>query len=217
MANRNRAKKGRPSGTRRGWANPRRTRSNHNRRSWRRSPPLRPREDERQNQPACREGDGPAKARRFGRLAVCIAGANVNAYRLLAATLEAIEVERPEPCPAHPQHRCLTNRCLTKGYGNPPTRVVVSVRGYWEHMRRTGEEKVEEETGGKTQRARRWVVARTFSWLSSTNAPRFRALAGLADAVGQEARKLPDQPQDGECASMVPQDMGEEKAREKPF
>lgn len=98
------------------------------------------------------EGDG-------GPLAACIAGANINDHLLLAATLDAIVVERPEPSEEIPQ-----NLCLDKGYDNEPTRRVLQERGYTEHIRRIGEEKKDAE-GGKTYPARRWVVERTFSWL----------------------------------------------------
>lgn len=94
-----------------------------------------------------------------GPLAVCIAGANVNDHLLLAATLDAIVVERPEPTEEEPQHLC-----LDKGYDNEPTRGVVKERGYTEHIKRIGEEKKDDQ-GEKTHPARRWVVERTFSWL----------------------------------------------------
>ena len=49
-----------------------------------------------------------------GPLGCVVAGANVHDTKLLAATIEAIVVERPEPTPAAPQHLC-----LDKGYDNP--------------------------------------------------------------------------------------------------
>ena len=49
-----------------------------------------------------------------GPLGATIAGANVHDTKLLAATLEAIVVERPLPPEAKPQHLC-----LDKGYDNP--------------------------------------------------------------------------------------------------
>lgn len=39
-------------------------------------------------------------------------------------------------------------------------------RGYVEHIRPIGLEKKDEETGEKRHPARRWVVERTFAWLS---------------------------------------------------
>ena len=49
-----------------------------------------------------------------GPLAVVTAGANVPDHQLLAATIDAVVVERPEPEPDYPQHLC-----LDKGYDNP--------------------------------------------------------------------------------------------------
>jgi putative transposase len=105
------------------------------------------------------EGEG-------GPLSVCIAGANINDHRLLAATLDAIVVERPKPTEEAPQHLC-----LDKGYDNEPTRQVLKEHDYTEHIRRIGEEKKDTE-GAKTHPARRWVhkcvnevVERTFAWL----------------------------------------------------
>lgn len=93
-------------------------------------------------------------------LATCIAGANINDHLLLAETLDAVVVERPEPSEDEPQ-----NLCLDKGYDNEPTHKVVAERGYTEHIKRIGEEKKDEQ-GETVYPARRWVVERTFSWLS---------------------------------------------------
>jgi putative transposase len=95
-----------------------------------------------------------------GALALVIAGANVNDHLLLAATLDAIVVQRPQPTEQAPQHLS-----LDKGFDNDPTREVVQARGYVPHIRRIGEEK-KDQTGQKKHPARRWVVERTFSWLS---------------------------------------------------
>jgi putative transposase len=54
-----------------------------------------------------------------GPLAVVVAGANVRDDKLLAATLDAIVVERPEPTEEAPQHLC-----LDKGYDNEAAREV---------------------------------------------------------------------------------------------
>jgi putative transposase len=96
---------------------------------------------------------------RGGPLAVCVAGANVNDHLLLAATLDAIVVERPEPSREMPQHLC-----LDKGYDNAPSRQVVLERGYLEHIKSIREE-TRDKTADKMTPARRWVVERTFSWL----------------------------------------------------
>lgn len=79
---------------------------------------------------------------------------------MLAATLDAVVVERPTPTEDEPQ-----GLCLDKGYDNEPARQVVAEHGYQEHIRYIGEEK-KDEAGQKTHPARRWVVERTFSWLS---------------------------------------------------
>lgn len=84
--------------------------------------------------------------------------------KLLAATLEAIVVERPEPTEEAPQHLC-----LDKGYDNEPTRELVEDRDYVAHIRTIGEEKLD-ETGEKRYPARRWVVERTLGWLSKCRA-----------------------------------------------
>lgn len=97
--------------------------------------------------------------REGGPLAIVIAGANINDHLLLAATLDAIVVERPKPTAERPQ-----NLSLDKGYDNKASRQVVQERGYTARICRIGEEK-RDEAGDKTHPARRWVVERTFSWL----------------------------------------------------
>jgi putative transposase len=77
----------------------------------------------------------------------------------LAATLDAIVVERPEPSPEMPQHLC-----LDKGYDNARSRQVVLERGYIAHIKSIRAEK-QDKTEEQTTPARRWVVERTFSWL----------------------------------------------------
>ncbi len=95
-----------------------------------------------------------------GPLCVVVAGANVRDDKLLAATLDAIVVERPGTKEEAPQ-----NLCLDKGYDNRPTRELVEGRSYVPHIRRIGEEKLD-EAGEKRRPARRWVVERTLAWLS---------------------------------------------------
>ena len=95
-----------------------------------------------------------------GPLAVVVAGANVRDDKLLEATLDAVVVERPEPTEESSQHLC-----LDKGYYNRLTRELVEGRNYVPHIRRIGEEKLD-ESGEKRYPARRWVVERTLGWLS---------------------------------------------------
>ena len=99
-----------------------------------------------------------------GPLAVVIAGANRHDTKLLAATLEAIVVDRPAPSAEYPQHLC-----LDKGYDNPTGEAAVTAYHYVPHIRRIGEEKLDAQ-GEKRHPARRWVVERTFAWLSKCRA-----------------------------------------------
>ena len=99
-----------------------------------------------------------------GPLSIVIAGANVHDTKLLAATLSAIVVERPVPTADAPQHLC-----LDKGYDNPTGRAATAAADYTPHIRRIGEEKLD-DAGKKTFPARRWVVERTLAWLSKCRA-----------------------------------------------
>jgi putative transposase len=99
-----------------------------------------------------------------GPLAVVIAGANVPDFKLLEATLDAIVVERPQPSESAPQ-----NLCLDKGYDKRASRELAEERDYIPHIRRIGEEKLD-EVGETRYPARRWVVERTLGWLSKCRA-----------------------------------------------
>jgi putative transposase len=88
------------------------------------------------------------------------AGANVHDTKLLAATLEASVVERPQPTAERPQHLC-----LGKGDDNPTGHETVATYHYTPYIRRIGEEQLD-GSGQKTYPARRWVVERTLAWLS---------------------------------------------------
>jgi putative transposase len=99
-----------------------------------------------------------------GPLAVVVAGANVHDTKLLRATLEAVVVERPQPTEEKPQHLC-----LDKGYDNPTGHQTVADHQYTPHIRRIGEEKLDENRQRRYP-ARRWVVERTLAWLSKCRA-----------------------------------------------
>ena len=88
-----------------------------------------------------------------------IAGANVVEQQLLKATIEAIVVERPDPTEVE------QNLSLDKGYDNPNGREAAVEAGYTPHIRRIGEEKKSCDRS-KGHKPRRWVVERTFAWLS---------------------------------------------------
>lgn len=95
-----------------------------------------------------------------GPLSLVIAAANVNDHKLLEETLSSIVVERPRPERAKPQHLC-----LDKGYDNSASRQIVKDQKYKDHIRRIGEEKLDQQ-GEKRHPARRYVVERTLAWLS---------------------------------------------------
>ena len=113
-----------------------------------------------------------------GPLSMVVAGANVRDDKLLAATLDAVVLERSEPTEEAPQHLC-----LDKGYDNRPTRELVQERGYVAHVRRIGEEKLD-EAGKKCYPARRWVVERTLGWLSKCQAILVRYEKKAANYLG---------------------------------
>jgi putative transposase len=87
---------------------------------------------------------------------VVVAGANVNDFKLLRATLEAVVMDRPT---------CVQHLCLDKGYDNAVGELETIFNGYVPHIRRIGEEKLDRR-GRKKRKARRWVVERTLAWLS---------------------------------------------------
>lgn len=97
------------------------------------------------------EGDG-------GPLAVVVAGANVPDAQLLAATLDATVVERPELAADFPQHLS-----LDKGYDNPTGWETTVERDYEPHIAAIRDERPPRP---KRHPARRWVVERTLAWLS---------------------------------------------------
>lgn len=93
-------------------------------------------------------------------LGVSVDGANRNDMKLVRATLESIVVERPEPTDEQPQ-----GMCLDKGYDYDEVRDILREFGFTAHIRSRGEEAKElvREAG---QRARRWVVERSHSWMN---------------------------------------------------
>lgn len=93
-----------------------------------------------------------------------IAGANVTDNMLLAATIDALIVTRPEPTPQQPQHMA-----LDKGYDNPTGHQVVEAYHYQGHIA-SKRQKPPPPIRGRRHPARRWVVERTFAWLSKCRA-----------------------------------------------
>ena len=93
-----------------------------------------------------------------GPLAITIAGANVPDAQLLASTIDAIVLERPEPEPDFPQHLC-----LDKGYDNDTGWEATIDHDYDPHITMIRDER---PARPKRHKARRWVVERTIAWLA---------------------------------------------------
>jgi putative transposase len=93
-----------------------------------------------------------------GPLAVVVAPANVPDAKLLAQTIEAIVLERPEPEDGYPQHLC-----LDKGYDNDDGWGACVDHDYVPHIAL-----IRDPRPPRPERrpARRWVVERTLAWLS---------------------------------------------------
>ena len=87
------------------------------------------------------------------------AGANVVEQQLLKATIEAVVIDRPDPAEVK------QNLNLDKAYDNSNSRSAATEAGYTPHIRRIGEEKKACDRS-KGHKPRRWVVERTFAWLS---------------------------------------------------
>lgn len=87
-------------------------------------------------------------------------GANRNDMKLVRETIESMVVERPEPTEEQPQ-----GMCLDKGYDYQEVRDTLQEFGFTAHIRSRGEEAkaLKKEAG---ERARRWVVERTHSWMN---------------------------------------------------
>ncbi len=93
-------------------------------------------------------------------IGLVIDGANRHDSKMVAATIESIPVERPEPTEKQPQ-----GMPLDKAYDSAEVRDLVKEFGYTAHIRARGEEAqaIKHEAGFK---ARRWVVERTHSWMN---------------------------------------------------
>lgn len=99
-------------------------------------------------------------------LAIEVGPANRHEVKMLAATLDGIVVERPEPSEQQRQ-----NLCLDKGYSGEPVQQEGKARGYEVHVPDKANAKKKRKRKGGRRKARRWVVEVTHSWLN-----RFRRL-----------------------------------------
>jgi transposase len=93
-------------------------------------------------------------------IGLAIDGANRHDMKLVRATLDSIVVDRPVPTDAQPQ-----GMCLDKAYDYDDVRATLHEFGFTAHIRSRGEEakQIAREAG---QRARRWVVERSHSWMN---------------------------------------------------
>ena len=80
--------------------------------------------------------------------------------KLARNTLAGLQVKRPKPKKWRKQ-----NLCLDKGYDFREVRELVEEFGFTAHIRSRGEE-VKRLANKERQKARRWVVERTHSWLN---------------------------------------------------
>jgi putative transposase len=99
-------------------------------------------------------------------LAIEVGPAQRHDVKLLAATLDGVVVERPEPSAGAPEHLC-----LDKAYAGEPAQAVAAERGYTVHVPDKANAKEKRQRKGGRRKARRWVVEVTHSWLN-----RFRRL-----------------------------------------
>lgn len=93
-------------------------------------------------------------------MGLAIDGANRHDSKMVAATIESIPVKRPRPTRSSPQ-----GMCLDKGYDYDSVRDLVNEFGYTAHIRSRGEEAQAIKRAAR-ERARRWVVERTHSWMN---------------------------------------------------
>lgn len=93
-------------------------------------------------------------------IGLAIDGANRHDSKLVRATINAIVAERPEPSDEQPQ-----GMCLDKGYDYAAVREILEEFGFTAHIRARGEE-AKELKRDASNKARRWVVERTHSWMN---------------------------------------------------
>jgi transposase len=98
-------------------------------------------------------------------LGLAVDGANRNDMKLVRQTLESIPIERPDPATEGKQ-----GMCLDKGYDFAEVRDLLRAFGFTAHIKARGEEAQEIQRSVRNK-ARRWVVERTHSWMN-----RFRGI-----------------------------------------
>ena len=101
-------------------------------------------------------------------MGLVLEGANRHDMKLTENTLQSLPPVAEAARQAHLGSGAEQGLCLDAGYDYQAVREVVAALGYTAHIRPRGEEVQAQKAG---QRARRWVVERTHSWLN-----RFRHL-----------------------------------------
>lgn len=91
-------------------------------------------------------------------------GANRHEQKLLAASIDSIPIQRPEPTAQQPQ-----GLCLDRAYDARPMHDLAVAHGLVPHIRTRGEE-IAEKLRNPGWRARRWVVEACHSWLNRNRA-----------------------------------------------
>jgi transposase len=91
---------------------------------------------------------------------LAVEGANRHDFQMARATITRLPVERSEPTPEKPH-----GVCLDKGDDDDEVRDLRAEGGFTAHIRARGEAaQASTQEAGDT--ARRWVVARTHSWMN---------------------------------------------------
>ena len=98
-------------------------------------------------------------------IGLAVDGANRHDMQLVRPTIDSLVVERPTLTEAQPQ-----GMCLDKGYAYQEVRDILEECGCTTPIRSRGEE-AQAIKDKASQKARRWVVERTHSWMN-----RFRRL-----------------------------------------
>jgi putative transposase len=93
-------------------------------------------------------------------LAIVVAGANRNDFKLARETIESLIIDRPKPTRSEPQ-----GLCLDKGYDYDEVRDLALEFRFTAHIRRRGEEARAIKKAARFK-ARRWVVERSHSWMN---------------------------------------------------
>jgi transposase len=96
---------------------------------------------------------------------VAVAGANVNDFKLLQATIASMPVKRPS------RRRLRQHILLDKGYDYIEVYEFIETEGYEGHVAQRVNSPVRRTRTPGRRKPRRWVVERTHSWMN-----RFRRL-----------------------------------------